>query len=93
MHIDDLPRAKKLVDELALWREVEQRCDVGIFKLAQLVISDATHGAQGIPQANGAGSVQNGQTIVPMEAKYVLPIAKAHIERIIGELRELKVDV
>lgn len=93
MHIDDLPRAKKLVDELALWREIESRCDPGIFKQAQLVVSDATHGAQGIPQASGAGSVQNGQTIVQLEAKYVLPIAKAHIDRIIGELREMKVDV
>src|SRR6202012_2120218 len=93
MHIADLPRVKKLSDELGLWREVEQRCQDGIFKSGQLMVTDAAHGAQGIPQANGAGSMQNGQTIVPLEARHIRPIAASHIQRIVGELRELRVDV
>jgi len=91
MHIDNLDRINKLVAELKLWREVEQRSDVGIFKTAQLVVTDATHGAQGIPMQDGSGSMQNGQTIVRLEAKDVQPIARAHIERITGKLAELGV--
>lgn len=83
MHVDDLPRATKLTAELKLWRDALNRAQVGIFHDAHLRVVDAAHGHQG----------QSGETIVQLAAEHVRVIAEHHIARVVGELREIGVEV
>lgn len=92
MRADQLPRATKLVADLKLWREALARCDHGRFKEAHIRVVDAAHGQPGIPGPHGNPG-QSGETVVMLDAEHVRPIAEHHIKRLMGELREMGVEV
>lgn len=83
MHADDLPRATALSAELKKWQQAFQRSDRSVFQSAHLRVVDMAHGHQG----------QSGETIVDLDSDAVKMIADHHIQRIIGDLHELGIEV
>jgi hypothetical protein len=91
--IDNLGKAVELQGQLKLWQDALKRCDHGIFKQAHLAVADGGKGRLRVTDAAHGHAGQIAETIIPMEADHVKPLAVAHIARLQGELRELGVEV
>lgn len=89
MRLDDIPRATELRAELERWREAERRCEYGVFKEAVLRVVDMAHGHPGI----NPSEIQRAETLLPLSHELVSMLAKREMGRIIGELRELGIEI
>ena len=81
MNLDDLDRAVKIKDELALWERALVRLNREIFKSAELTVIDAAHGHMG----------QQSQTKIALDRDIVIPWVEDRIAALRGELGELGV--
>jgi hypothetical protein len=79
VNLEDLERAVKLKDELALWERALVRLDRNIFKTAELSVTDASHGHMG----------QQSQSKIALDRDVVTPWVKDRIEHLRFELAEL----
>jgi len=84
MQLENLGRAVELQTELKLWRDAEARCNPSVFKEAALRVVDMAHGHQG----------QAAETTIRfVDSKHLLPFVRYQIERVVGELREIGVQL
>lgn len=81
MNLDDLDRAVKIKDELALWERALVRLNREIFKSAELTVIDAAHGHMG----------QQSQTKIALDRDVVVPWVEDRIAELRRELGELGV--
>lgn len=83
MHLEDLPRALELQQQLKQWQEAHGRCDHGMFKGASMRVFTAAHGHQG----------QSAETVINLDAAQLKPFCEDNIARVQAELREIGVEI